>query len=128
MNEIIYNEREQIKSALKKIEIYIQENMVPRLKNIGSVSIEFGDKKIYHGSYVPEYEHSIAVYKDGTITYRTGGLILYFKNDVFRDRNVYDSWVYGKDLVIRWREVKLKLLDKIQEKETEVSYIANFEV
>lgn len=125
----VKNEKDYVCDGLKKIDQYITEQLVPRVANIGHVSVEFGKLKSYPNSWAPEREHSISVYKDGNIAYRTGGLSLYFSLDKdYKDRCVYKDWTYSKDLLLYWKEVKQKLLLEIEQKEREYSEIVNFQI
>lgn len=127
--ERIHAEKVTITEALKKIEQFIRENYIPRLLNVNSISVDFGELKRYPNTWKTEYEHSLSFRREGDIYYRTGGLSLNFSPDlIFKDRDIYDNWTWAKDLILYWQEVKRKVGAEFEKKEGECLRITNFEV
>ena len=106
-------ERDAVVQALCQIEEYLETNIIPRLKFKRQVSVEFGELKQYDGIEHKVYEHSLTVFADGVICYRTGGLVLRFKPDPVDDNTVFNSWTHCRTLILCWHEVRNKLLKEI---------------
>ena len=118
-----------IKNNLKKIEDWVVTYIVPSLRKSEYVSVDFGEWKTYPSSFCKEQEHSFCVSADGTISYRSGGLVLYFDsqtNDT--THGIYDSWSFALDLFQYWGEVKNKLHNAVEKTYEERERVLSFKV
>lgn len=122
-------EAESIKANLRKIQAYVKENFVPRLRKYDTLSVDFGELKRYPGKWEPEHEHSFWFGADGLMGYRCGGLNLNFieeSNGPFS--SVFQSWTYATDLLLHWQQVKRLIEAELDKRDRERAALASFEV
>lgn len=118
-----------LKSNVQKIENYLRTEIVPRLNGqITRAKTDFGRLKRYPGSWKPELEHTLSVNRDGSIYYRSGGLVLKIGEKDYVHDSLYDSITYAEDLILYWQEAKQGLLGDLAAQEQEFKVLENFEV
>lgn len=123
------DEAESIKANLKKIQEYVKEHYVPRLRQYDSLSVAFGELKRYPDHRDMEHEHSFGFKWAGEIWYRCGGLVLNFiENDDGPFRSVFKSWSYAPDLLLQWQQVKRLIEQELDKRDRERAALAAFEV
>jgi len=123
------SEAESIKSNLKKIQVFVRESYVPRLRKYDTLSVEFGELKRYPGQREPEREHSFWFNYDGEICYRCGGLCLNFIDENAGPfSSVFQSWTYATDLLLSWKQVKHLIEQELDKRDRERAALAAFEV
>lgn len=122
-------EIESIKGNLRKIQTYVKENYVPRLRKYDTLSVDFGELKHYPGRWEPEHEHSFWFNYNGEICYRCGGLGLHFieENDG-PISSVFQSLTYATDLLLSWQQVKRLIESELDKRDRERAALASFEV
>lgn len=123
------DEVENIKSNLAKIEAFVKENYVPRLRRNEEVSVQFGPLKRYPGQWEPEPEFAFGFDFRGEAYFKTGGLRVYFTQDTDGPfRSVYQNWHYATDLLLNWSQVKQQIEQELNERDRKRAALAAFEV
>ena len=109
-------ERAAIIENLKKVKTYVEEELIPKLREreIVRVSVERG--------------LSFAVRQDGEIIFCCGGLCLQFDKEKYPDNNVFDSWMCATKLLLHWKEIKLAIKHEIYKMQEERKTVVEFEV
>lgn len=121
-------EIEQIKENLKKIEMYVKEYWIPRLRKYDSISVEFG--KLKRTSFWDTRRECVFGFNyDGDIYYRRGGLSHRFiPESQYPFTSIYDNWMDAKDLLLYWQQVKRLIEDEFANQERERAALTQFEV
>ncbi len=122
-------EAESIKANLKKIQEFVMEHYVPRLRKYDSLSVGFGKLRRYPNRWDMEHEHTFGFNYCGEMWYRCGGLVLHFIEKADGPfSSVFQSWTYAPDLLLHWQQVKRLIDSKMDKRERERNALANFEV
>ena len=118
----------KLKENLHKIEDYVRKNYIPRLRKCESLSVQFGELKLYPCSWTREYEHSFGFSHDGDIWLRTGGLGEHFGDNPIYGYNIYTSPFHAEDLMLQWPHVKRLIEEEFQKRESKRAALDAFEV
>lgn len=123
-------ERDLMEQNLKKIETYCKQHFIPELKNIGCNQISAYWKPIGRSYFSdkPQYEYTFTVYQKDGIFLKVGGLVLRFGKTSIHTTDIYESILYGKDLILNWQNVKEQLATCIANARQEKSALLNFAV
>ena len=109
-------EKETIIKNLKTVQRYVEEKLIPRLKE-HETATAYIDSKM-----------SFAISSDGSIRFTVGGLSLYFDEDAHRDNNIFDSWPYGAKLLLKWWHIKCSINETLDQMEADRKAILDFQV
>lgn len=118
-----------IKANLVKIQKYVKEQFVPRLRKYDSLSVDFGEAKRHPYRWDMEHEHSFGFAWNGEMWYRCGGLSLRFiEDDDGPSGSIFTSWPYASDLLLHWQQVKRLIEQELDKRDRERAALALFEV
>ena len=109
-------EKDIIIENLKKVQSYVEDKLIPRLRE-RETATAFIDSKM-----------SFTISSDGDVRFTTGGLSLHFDRELHRDSNVFDSWAVGAKLLLRWNTIKYAITNKLDEMDEDRNTILNFKV
>ena len=130
--EFTREEREIIKGHIKAIENYCKTEIAPLITD--TVYVDFSETQYRKDGSSFRKTYLFSVEKDGTPSFTSSALTMVIDEDYKRDGissgyvNAYENVYYTEELLVRWQNVKAKLIEEINKQKKLKAEVLNFQI